>query len=126
MTLEFPKPERRQIAETLDTVLASDRQHFERWLPILALLFEGSSFSDIDRTIRQFRKAVTLKTASAPDLVEDLVRRHSAELDRPARHQLARQLVAHSRLSQHKINELTGVSRDTIRKFQNTEDGNGD
>ncbi len=126
MTLEFPKPERRQIAEALSTVLATDRQHFERWLPILAILFEGSSFSDIDRTIRQFRKAVTLQTASAPDLVEGLVRRHSAELDRPARHQLAMQLVAHSRLSQHKINELTGVSRDTIRKFQNTEGGHGD
>ncbi|MFG1284882.1 AAA family ATPase [Xanthobacter autotrophicus] len=126
LTLEFPRPERRQIVETLDTLLSSDRQHFERWLPILALLFDGGSFSDIDRTIRQFRKAVTLKTASAPDLVEDLARRHSAELDRSGRHQLAMHLVAHSRLSQHKINEITGVSRDTIRKFQKAEDGHGD
>ena len=125
LTLAFPHPERRQIAETLGRLLANDAQRFERWLPILAILFEGSSFSDIDRTLRQFRKAVTLKTASAADLVEDYVRTQTLSLGRPERQELARQLVANTRFSQHKINEITGVSRDTIRKYQKLEDADG-
>lgn len=125
LVLEFPRPDRSQIAMTVGGLLAADRPQFERWIPIMAYLLEGHSFSDIDRTVRQFRKAVTLKTASPSDLVEGLARQLSLELERSARHDLARELVAHSRLSQHKISEITGVSRDTIRKIQKVKDKNG-
>lgn len=122
LTVEFPHPEKRLIAETLQRALANDGPRFERWLPIMAMVFEGHSFSDIDRTIRQFRKAATLKTSSPEELVEDLVRRHAAGLDRASRQEMARHLVSLTRFSQHKVSDITGVSRDTIRKYQKQED----
>jgi SpoVK/Ycf46/Vps4 family AAA+-type ATPase len=127
LTLEFPRPERRLIAETVEHLLADHLQQFSRWLPTLAVLLEGRSFSDIDRTIRQFRKAVTLGSATPVQLVEDLVREHSVAIDRASRQELAKHLAATTRLSQHKVSEITGVSRDTIRKYQKQEEsGHGD
>ena len=126
LTLEFPRPERRVIAETIEHLLADHRQQFSLWLPTLAILLEGKSFSDIDRTIRQFRKAVTLGSATPVQLVEDLAREHSVAIDRPSRQELANHLVATTRLSQHKVSDITGVSRDTIRKYQKAESGHGD
>ncbi len=122
LTLEFPRPERRQVAETIERLLANDLVLFSRWLPTLALVLDGRSFSDIDRAIRQFRKAVTLGTATPVQLVEALVREHSAELDRASRQEMAKHLTATTRLSQHKVSEITGVSRDTIRKYQKREE----
>ena len=60
-------------------------------------------------------------------LVEDLVREHSVAIDRASRQELAKHLAATTRLSQHKVSEITGVSRDTIRKHQKREEsGHGD
>jgi SpoVK/Ycf46/Vps4 family AAA+-type ATPase len=127
LTLEFPRPERQLIEETIEQLLGDHLRQFARWLPILAILLEGRSFSDIDRTIRQFRKAVTLGSATPLQLVEELVREHSTVIDRPARLELAKELATTTRLSQHKISEITGVSRDTIRKHVKREEGgNGD
>lgn len=121
-TVEFPHPEKHLVVEALRRLLASDGPRFDRWLPIMAVLFEGQSFSDIDRTIRQFRKAATLKTALPEALVEDFAHRHATALDRSSRQDLARQLATLTRLSQHKISDITGVSRDTIRKYQKQEE----
>lgn len=127
LTLEFPRPERQAIVETIEHLLVDHLRQFARWLPILAILLEGRSFSDIDRTIRQFRKAVTLGSATPLQLVEDLVREHSAVIDRSSRLELAKELATTTRLSQHKVSEITGVSRDTIRKHVKREEtGNGD
>jgi SpoVK/Ycf46/Vps4 family AAA+-type ATPase len=127
LTLEFPRPERRVVAETIGSLLADHIRQFERWVPTLAILLDGRSFSDIERTIRQFRKAVTLGSATPVQLVEDLTREHSVTLDKASCLELAKHLAMTTRLSQHKISDITGVSRDTIRKYTKREEtGLGD
>jgi len=120
-TVEFPQPDKRRVEELLRKLTASEGQQFDRWVPTMAMLLEGYSFSDIERTARQFRKATTLKTATIEELVEGLARRHAALLDRESRQDLARKLTDLTRLSQHKVSDITGVSRDTIRKYQKQE-----
>jgi SpoVK/Ycf46/Vps4 family AAA+-type ATPase len=127
LTLEFPRPERGVIAETIESLLADHLRQFERWVPTLAILLDGRSFSDIERTIRQFRKAVTLGSSTPVQLVEDLTREHSVALDKASRQELAKHLALTTRLSQHKVSDITGVSRDTIRKHTKREEpGHGD
>ena len=127
LTLEFPRPERRVIAETIKSLLADHLRQFERWVPTLAILLDGRSFSDIERTIRQCRKAVMLGSATPMQLIEDLTREHSATLDKASRQELAKHLAMTTRLSQHKVSGFTGVSRDTIRKHKKREEtGLGD
>lgn len=118
LTLEFPNPSKSEIAGVVQRSLGRDAAKFEPWREILSSLFLGASFSDIDRTLRQFRKAVTLKTATPSQLVEDYVRRQTISMEKTGCQALARQLAKSTDLSQHKIHEITGVSRDTIRKYK--------
>ena len=120
-TVEFPQPDKHLVEELLRNLMASEGQQVDRWLPTITMLLEGNSFSDIERTARQFRKAITLKTASIEELVEGLARRHAAVLDRVSRQDLAKKLSDLTRLSQHKVSDITGISRDTIRKYQKQE-----
>ncbi|WP_240906620.1 AAA family ATPase [Komagataeibacter xylinus] len=120
-TVEFPQPDKQRVEELLRKLMSGEGQQFDRWLPTIAMLLDGYSFSDIERTARQFRKAITLKTASIEELVEGLARRHAAVIDRVSRQHLAKKLTHLTRLSQHKISDITGVSRDTIRKYQKQE-----
>lgn len=120
-TVEFPQPDKQRVEELLGKLMSGEGRQFDRWLPTIAMLLDGYSFSDIERTARQFRKAVTLKTASIEELVEGLARRHAAVLDRVSRQDLAKKLTELTRLSQHKVSDITGVSRDTIRKYQKQE-----
>lgn len=127
LTLEFPRPDKRAVAQMIERLLAGEAQQFALWIPILALLFQGSSHGEIERTIRHFRKAVTLGSASPVELVEDYARQYAVPLEKAARQDLARKLASTTNLSQHKISDITGVSRDTIRKHQKQElGGHGD
>jgi len=120
-TVEFPQPDKHLVEKLLRNLMSSEGKQVVRWLPTITMLLEGNSFSDVERTARQFRKAITLKTASIEELVEGLARRHAALLDRVSRQDLAKKLTDLTRLSQHKVSDITGVSRDTIRKHQKQE-----
>lgn len=120
-TVHFPQPSKDFVGEALRKFFAGDKKLFEPWIPLMTMLFEGRSFSDIERTVHIFRKATALNTASAEELMEDLARQHASFLDRASRQDLARQLSDLTHLSQYKIRDITGVSRDTIRKHQKQE-----
>lgn len=63
------------------------------------------------------RRRVLLKEASPAEVVISLVAPHLAELDKAHRQILAIELAKSRAYSHNRIMELTGVSRDTIRKY---------
>lgn len=88
----------------------------------LAVVFASSSFSDVRRSLMAVRRSAALSSPrgeSAQEAIEKLIRDRVAQLDRRERGDLARLLVE-SGLSQRSAHELTGVSRDTIRKHRPT------
>lgn len=114
---EFKMPDISSIRAALKQFLGPDFGLFGRWIDILAFAFNGESFSDIEREIHRFRRAVALGTASDADLIEEFVKTRALALDRQGRIDLAVLLAKQTRLSQHTISDITGVSRDTIRKY---------
>jgi SpoVK/Ycf46/Vps4 family AAA+-type ATPase len=116
LVIDFKTPELPAIKDAIKRFLGPDQALFGRWTDILAFAFSGQSFSDIERDIQRFRRAVALGNGSDADLVEDFVQARALALDRKGRIDLAVQLAERSRLSQHNISDVTGVSRDTIRK----------
>ncbi len=114
---EFKMPDISSIRAALKQFLGPDFGLFGRWIDILAFAFNGESFSDIEREIQRFRRAVALGTASDADLIEEFVKTRALALDRQGRIDLAVLLAKQTRLSQHTISDITGVSRDTIRKY---------
>lgn len=117
LVVDFKTPETPAVKAAIKRFLGPDFALFGRWIDILTFAFNGESFSDIERDIQRFRRAVALGTASDADLIEEFVKSRALALDRQPRIDLAVLLAKQTRLSQHMISDLTGVSRDTIRKY---------
>lgn len=115
--VEFKVPEVAAVKEAIKRFLRQDFALFGRWIEILAFAFRGQSFSDIEREIHRFRRAVALGTMPDADLVEEFIKTRVLSLDRQGRIDMAVLLAKQTRLSQHSISDITGVSRDTIRKY---------
>ena len=80
-------------------------------------MFKDESFSNIERSINKFRRSVALGISSDEELIESFIKDGLSDLERNERIEIAVNLNRHSKLSQHAISDLTGVSRDTIRKY---------
>lgn len=118
LMVDFKVPRMPAVKEGIKRFLGPDYALFGRWIDILSLAFNGESFSNIERDIQRFRRAVALGTAADVDLIEEFIKSRALVLDRQPRIDLAVMLAKQTRLSQHTISNITGVSRDTIRKYK--------
>jgi SpoVK/Ycf46/Vps4 family AAA+-type ATPase len=116
LKVEFDLPDRKSIKEAIKHFGGQDYPLLNRWSDVLAFAFEGESFSDIERAIQRFRRALALGTDSDADMVEDFIKTRAINLDRQKKIEFSVLLAKQTRFSQHAISEITGVSRDTIRK----------
>ena len=121
LVVEFKTPDAGAVKEAIKRFLGPDFALFDRWIEILVFAFHGQSFSDIEREIQRFRRAVALGTTTDADLIEEFIKVRALSLDKQGRIDMAVLLANQTRLSQHNISDITGVSRDTIRKY--TTDG---
>ena len=119
LVIDFKTPGISAVKAAIKRFLGPDYAHFDRWIDILTLAFNGKSFSDIERDLQRFRRAVALGTASDTDLIEEFIKLRAQVLDRQSRIDLAVLLAKQTHLSQHTVSDITGVSRDTIRKYTN-------
>jgi len=120
LLIEFGVPNISMVKDAIKRFLSADISLFERWLDVLAFVFQGYSFSDIERDIQRFRRALALGMSSHTQLIEDLIKSRVFELDHSSRIELAVELAKQGVFTQHNIHALTGVSRDTIRKYSNS------
>lgn len=117
LEIKFELPDQTAIKESMRRFLGSDLPLLAKWIDVLTHAFKGFSISDIERSIQKFRRTLALGTASDADLIEEFIRGRTQALERSARIELAVMLAKTQSLSQHVISDLTGVSRDTIRKY---------
>jgi SpoVK/Ycf46/Vps4 family AAA+-type ATPase len=114
LIIEFPLPDDSLITAAISHFLGRDAEG----VPIGALvgLFRGSSFSDIERDMALVRREAVLAKRSPSDVLIELLRaRVQTTLPRHERHELAEAMLQLG-LSHREVSELTGVSRDTLRK----------
>ena len=116
LVIEFKLPEAAQIKSAIQRFAGSADPLFSRWLDVLTVAFQGASFSDIERTIQRFRRSLALGSASIDELIEDFLRKRVPALNKNEQIAFAALLTEKTRLSQRTISDLTGISRDTIRK----------
>lgn len=119
LEINFALPDEAAIKESMRRFLGNDYALLAKWLDVLTHAFKGLSISDIERAIQKFRRTLALGTASDADLIEEFVRNRTQMLEHSDRIELAVMLAKTEKLSQHAVSDLTGVSRDTIRKYSN-------
>ncbi|WP_311790631.1 MULTISPECIES: AAA family ATPase [Pantoea] len=121
MIVNFDRPDAASISDAIKRFSGPDFAMFSRWVDILVLTFKNESFSNIEKEINKFRRAVALGIASDQELIEEFVKSRISLLERPEKLEVALSLSKETKLSQHSISDITGVSRDTIRKHRASE-----
>lgn len=115
MIVEFKNPSVLQAALLINDLIKDEIKNSEKWANIISIQLKGKSYSEIERLITIARRASAIKEV---DLEEELKKILLTEnnLSHSQKIQLACELVENKILSQRQASELTGISRDTIRK----------
>jgi SpoVK/Ycf46/Vps4 family AAA+-type ATPase len=114
MRVEFPMPTDAAVRRAIDTFLGPGIA-LPQWRDVVAVALRGLSFSDIEREVTLARRAAVVHAVPLEDALERVVRSRVEPLARRERGQIALWLTE-AGISQRQVHELTGVSRDTIRK----------
>lgn len=94
-----------------------DDRRFDPWISLLTHSLQGQALSNVERAILTLRRNALLQDVAPSKLVIDLAVRNSEGMDKAARRELAVSLARDGKMSHNQISELTGVARDTLRKY---------
>lgn len=86
------------------------------WSTALAQLLNGHSFSDIERELKILRRQAILNDCPLEHLFPKLVHQHIDGQSKSGKKEIASGLFE-AGMSQRYVSELTGLSRDTLRKM---------
>lgn len=120
--VEFELPGLEGITAALRQFL-EDETFDESWIESLAVALRGSSYSEISRAVMQGRRAAALSGDQMDGYLESMVASHLSAMSKQDRIELAAELVGSGAMTQRRAHEITGVSRDTIRKRVHTNGG---
>ena len=115
LKVDFPLPNRTEAKSAIKQWAGGVNNGL---LDALAILFEGKSYSEMERYIMLARRSSTMKNEPLVEHLRSAMKSLADELPRKIRGELATQLVKSGQVSQREAHNLTGVSRDTIRKIQ--------
>jgi SpoVK/Ycf46/Vps4 family AAA+-type ATPase len=121
--IEFNLPSRDAVEQALQLYVTDDQSLDKHWLPVLSEVLVGKSFSDIERQIKTLQRQAVIRNCTLCELFPNLIREHIHELPKAAQKDIARRL-SDTGLSQRAVNDITGISRDTLRKLNSA--GNTD
>ncbi len=116
VVIRFPHPNHGSIGQAITRFLASDGEVFEKYIDAMAAIFAGQSLSEVERAVGQMRRRLALSSLGPRELVKALVDERIPPLPKAERIELAVAWAKAGHLSHNEINDITGVSRDTIRK----------
>ncbi len=114
MRVEFPMPNDASIRQAVERFLGKNKAS-SAWHEVLAVALRGLSFSDIEREVMSARRSAVTRSAPLEDALSTVVQSRVEPMARKERGQIAMWLTE-AGISQRQVHELTGVSRDTIRK----------
>jgi SpoVK/Ycf46/Vps4 family AAA+-type ATPase len=118
MRVEFPMPSEADVRRAIEVFLGSNMV-MAGWRDTLAATLRGLSFSDIEREVMQARRTSITRDISLENALGEIVQNRVEPLPRRERGQIAVWLTE-AGISQRQVHEMTGVSRDTIRKKTKT------
>lgn len=117
VVLTFGQAEAGGIEAAVRRYLDKDMAAFDPWISMLSAALQGKSMSDVERTVIGLRRNVVLNNVDPGQLVFNLAAQNAEGMDKPARRNLAISLARSGTMSHNQISELTGVARDTLRKY---------
>jgi len=118
LVLKFENPSSSQIGELVTVLLGRYTSNIDQWNQILPFLLGGQSFSEIERQIQNIRKIAAIQNKPLEDLLAEMLN-DVKKLPKEQKINIAGALINNG-ISQRQASELTGISRDTLRKHRNS------
>lgn len=117
MILSFPLPTQEQISQFVKTLLDDYSRRAKDWSEIFSLIYHGKSYSEIERDLMRAKRNSIVQNIYIDSLLKP--QQHLVEdLPHDVRLQVATALTEKNLTSQREANEITGISRNTIRKYR--------
>lgn len=126
MVVDFPKPNQQDRRSAIERFLGDDKEHAREWIDILTTLFEKDSFSDIEKNLARTRRRTVVMGGILEEEIAKTLAHQIDILPRERRVELANALTKMPNISQRKISDLTGISRDTLRKHKPSKNSNAE
>jgi AAA+ superfamily predicted ATPase len=114
MTLNFSYPTTDQIKKFLIGQLKPYLSDYESWCNIFSQIYFGLSFSEIEKNILHIRKRSAIDGSSLQELLGLEIK--SQQFTSNEQKMRVAKALTEIGMSQRKINEFTGIARETIRK----------
>lgn len=115
--LKFPPPDTEAISAAVHRFLGDDLEAFRSWIDVLSAGLQGQSLSDVERSINALRRGHALQSAPIEKLIGSTVDQQQEALSKAERLNLAIELAKTGQHTHMQISQMTGVARDTIRKY---------
>lgn len=112
--VKFSIPKGKSIGGLVDSIFASSAIEPE-FQKILGIVFHGQPHAEILRDLKQIKRSSILKDISLNGSIETFLHGKMVNLSYEERLKIAEALLA-AGTSQRKAKEITGISRDTMRK----------
>jgi SpoVK/Ycf46/Vps4 family AAA+-type ATPase len=113
--IDFPLPDQPQLQQAIGLFLA-DPGISDSLIATTAAVMAGCSYSDAEHAMLSIRRDSAIRGHSVVDGLQRMIENRCKALSTSQRVKIAVRLVETGQLSQRKASELTGVSRDTIRR----------
>jgi SpoVK/Ycf46/Vps4 family AAA+-type ATPase len=112
--VSFPMPTDAAVRKAINIFIGSSNVPTQ-WREAMAVTLRGLSFSDVERELLSARRSSVVHDVPLEETLGGIVKNRIEPLPRRERGQIALWLTE-AGISQRQVHELTGVSRDTIRK----------
>jgi len=109
---EFAPPGKEQIEAAIRRFLGKDLDRWSPWVGGLTASLGGKTLADAERAVVTLRRQAILEDKDPAMLLPDI-----RALPLADRKKIATEMAQGGRYSHHEIHRITGVSRDTIRKY---------
>ena len=119
--IDFPLPDQNDTLEAITLFSGKDKNAISKWQSVLCFILKDKSYSDIEKTIYQLRRANTLNERSFSESIKDLFGNATNSLNKNERKDIALQIAKDGLMPIRTIAELTGIHRDTIAKHTKAE-----
>jgi MoxR-like ATPase len=121
VTIEFPLPDESARVAAMREYLDDQALNDEMIRP-LAVAYQGASFSEIERAVMRARRIAAMQGSDVDDALMSITRDRFRRMPAGERGQFAVSLMQNHGISQRKAHDITGVSRDTLRKYAKIQD----
>ena len=114
--IDFPLPEGDLLTVAMQEYLRDEPVPLET-VTLLADAYRGTSYSDIEREVMRARRMAAVHGVPLEEALLSVTRSRFRDLPVSERVRLAIDLMRTTGASQRRVHDLTGVSRDTLRKY---------